>query len=218
MHWFAGAGRVLVALVVAAGLTFGTAHAASTLVTAVVCASANGSVISLTSPHTDSTINSGTVTISGNVKQAQSVSIAVDGATVSTVPLDTLNQDFSTNITLTQGTHDITLSAPDVCHIKNGTASAVITYLQGAVPTQGGSVPTVVPAQPLNPVAAGATTKIFGDPSKIDGLSGPNGLPSKVIDAAKPTVPVSATPFVIAAPFVVGAGAFGWIHLRRLLR
>lgn len=218
MQWLGGAARAVGILLLAALVVFGSAHAANTIVTAIVCSPATGSVITITSPVTDSTVNDPVVVLAGHITQAQSVDISVDGVVRTSLALTTLDQDFSTRLILTQGTHDISLATHDVCHVSDGSASTVVTYVPGAVPSQGSHVPTQVPVQPPAPVTGKPVTEPISGPGLIKQAPGIGTIPRTVVDAAQPARSAfNTTPLVVAVPFVVGAGAFGWIHIRRIM-
>jgi len=220
MRLLAASAKSLLILVCAGVLVFGTANAANTIVTAIVCSTA-GSTITLSQPVSDSVVNNPNITLSGTVTQATAVAVYVDGIHRSTTNLDAIGQPFSTSVAVSAGTHEIRVTSQDICNNQDGIAIAVITYQPGAVPTQGPSVPTVT-----LPPTAQAPGKATGAP--VDGSIEPivpitsaemgygDELYYGVIDESQPLKQTNPAPGIIAIPFVVGAGAFGWIHLRRL--
>lgn len=216
MRWLAASARALIVLLLASVLVFGSARAANTVVTAIVCAPSTGSVITLYQPLSDSTVNKPDVVVAGKVTQAMLVDISVDGIHQKTVNFSALNQEFSVMVTLIEGTHEIKLTSPDICKAKDGFASTIITYNPGATPSQGALVPTSTTGGMFTGDSVVNETSDVA-PLQTLGLDTPepaNELLNGVIDNAQPVKPINATPAIVSIPFVVGAGAFGWIHLR----
>lgn len=217
MRLLAASAKTLFILLCAGVLVFGTANAANTIVTAMICSPA-GSTITLLHPVTDSTFNNPSITVNATVTQASAVSVSVDGIHRTTISLDATKQTISTPILVTEGTHDITLTSQDVCNIQNGSVTAVITYYPNAIPSVGPRIPTVT-ARPTAGTVTGEAVISYDEPQIVlpdERVSYEDNLIHGVVDESQPMKNVNATPGIIAIPFVVGAGAFGWIHLRRL--
>lgn len=98
-----------------------------TEVQAVVCGS-QGSDVAISTPKTDSTITQPTVAIDGTVTHATQIDISVDGQYSQTLPIASGQSTFQASVDITTGTHTIELVANDVCHVRNGSASLVITF------------------------------------------------------------------------------------------
>lgn len=225
MRWLAASVKTFLVLLSAGVLVFGSAHAASTIVTAMVCSSTGGSVITLYQPISDSTVNVADVNVNGKVTRATTLSIAVDGVLRQSINLSSLDATFDTTVTLAEGTHDIKLTATDICNVSDGTVSAIVTYNKAAVPSVGVNVPTTTgstagPASVANQTAFDATATKGAAPNQLqpaptNDVNYGNGLVRGVVDDSQPAKPISSTPVIVAVPFIVGAGAFGWIHFRR---
>lgn len=221
MRWLAASAETLVVIFCAAILVFGSAHAANTIVTAIVCSPSTGSVVTLHRPVSDSVVNNPQVTVSGEVTQAGTVDINVDGIYRSSLSMNSLNQAFQAVVEVPEGTHEIQVISHDICEVQDGSASAVITYHPEATPSLGPSVPTTTEPSSGQPTV---TTIESPDPSvDAPGLRSVTGelsfgeeLLTGVIDGAQPLKPVNTASAIVALPFVVGAGAFGWVHIRRI--
>ncbi|RWZ78129.1 MAG: hypothetical protein EOT04_02785 [Candidatus Chaera renei] len=112
-----------------------------------------GSVITVTSPPSDSVVGDSSVIVSGNVKQASQIDVTVDGAYDHSQTLPAGSQTFTTEVKLAAGTHTIKLVAIDVCQKNNGSASIVVTYQPGVTPpvAPGGPTPTSLPGLRISP-------------------------------------------------------------------
>jgi hypothetical protein len=121
------------------------AFALDNSVNAVVCSNTgDGATITITQPASDSIIDQPSVTLRGQVANATQIEIEIDGQYVNTVPLGANQASYETDVTLSEGTHTIGLTAPDVCQHGDGTASIVITYHPTTPPSNGGTTPTDV--------------------------------------------------------------------------
>lgn len=110
---------------------------------AVVCGS-QGSDISISSPQTDSVVNNPTVDIEGSVSHATQIEISVDGQYSQTQPVASDQTSFQASVNITTGTHTIHLVANDVCQVRNGSSSVVITFDPNSNPGTGNETPTTV--------------------------------------------------------------------------
>lgn len=221
MRWLAASARTLMILLCAGVLVFGSAHATGTIIAALVCAPSGGSVITLNQPLSDSVVNMPDITVSGKVTQSGAVDISVDGIHRVTANVDSATGNFAAVVPVSQGTHEIRVTSQDICNAQNGLAGVVITYNPNATPSQGPRTPTViVPARNTGDAAVrGDAVSIDSDQLQVwpeNDMSYKDELVHGVIDESQPVAPVNATAGVIALPFVVGAGAFGWVHFRRL--
>ncbi len=136
-------------LVVGVGLlTFGAAdnvRAVDTGVNAVICGQdAPGASIDITQPNDDSIVNQPASTFRGTVANATQIEVEIDGQYDSTVTIAYNQATFAIDLSLTEGTHTVKLTANDVCQVKNASDSIVITYQPVDEPSDGGSTPTDV--------------------------------------------------------------------------
>lgn len=219
MRWLAASAKAFLVLLVAGVLVFGSARAANTIVTAMVCAPGTGSQITLVQPVTDSTVNSANIAVSGRAVQATNLAVSVDGVLRQSIDLASLDTNFNTTVTVSEGTHEIKVEAADICNVNNDIAMAIVTYIKAAVPSQGTTVPTATQPSAHADQAVVSVDSVFNSDLSHDPLKEPvsygDNLVHGVIDESQPAEPVNSTPVIIAIPFVVGAGAFGWVHFRR---
>lgn len=215
MRWLAASAKAFAILLCAAVLVFGSARATNTILTAIVCAPSGGSVITLYQPVSDSVVNSPDIAVSGKVTQSAAVDISIDSVHRMAVSLDAANGTFGVVVPVSEGTHEIKVVSKDICNVQDGVVTSVITYRPDAVPSQGPKVPTVTTIQPAG-VVKGAAVGYEGQelsvlPTMQEEKS--NELVHDIIDESQPIKSVDMTPGIVAIPFVVGAGAFGWIHI-----
>lgn len=200
------------------------AHASNTTITTVVCNPSAGSVISIASPISDSTVNKSSFLVSGSVVGATQIEVRIDDVYNSTISVAPAQGQYLFTATLSTGTHTIKVIANDICAVKNGEASLVITYQPSVVPASGSEVstrtnPTLTSdgsayignisagvAEPTRTHAAGVIVMPHGT-SKTSIVA---SLPERVIDESKPQTPSPIAPVVAAVPFVAGGGAAGF--------
>jgi hypothetical protein len=107
-----------------------------------------GAVITITEPITDSVVNQSLISFRGTVNNASQIEIDVDGQYSGTVAIGANQTSFSTNVTLSQGTHTIAMSANDICGGVDANDSVVITYTPEATkPSNGVTTPTEIDQQ-----------------------------------------------------------------------
>jgi|GEM_PF-4798554 len=213
------------------------AHAYGTTITTVVCGPLTGSMVSITSPASDSTVNQASFLVSGMVSGATQIEVRIDDVYNSTIPVSVGQTQYLVTVTLTTGTHTIKVIANDICAVKNDEASLVVTYQPSVVPTPGSEVPTetdptltpdgsayvgnvsagVIVTKPKQAHATGVIVMPYGS-SKTSIVA---SLPQRVIDESKPETPSPIAPVVAAVPFVAGGGAVGfwwkfkWFRIHR---
>ena len=122
-----------------------SAAATDTQIGARVCGSSPESAsLQITQPTDDSVVNQSVVTLRGAVASASQIIIELDEEYSTTLALATNQTTFSTDVTLPQGTHTITLRAIEVCGGSEGTDSIVLTYQPAVEPSTGTNTETLV--------------------------------------------------------------------------
>lgn len=115
---------------------------------AVVCGVGSpGASISITQPTDDSVVNQAITTFRGAVNDTSQIVVEIDGNYVSTVAIGSNQTAFATDISLSEGTHTIVMTANDICGVHDASASIVITYQPIVEPSSGAMTPTVVDSQ-----------------------------------------------------------------------
>jgi hypothetical protein len=109
---------------------------AESVVQAIICR--GGATLSISQPVSDSVVVNTTVSLAGEVTQANQIEITIDGQFDGVIPLNAAATSFTTTVQLTPGTHTIRLMAVDACQIANATDQVVVTYQ--APPASSGSV------------------------------------------------------------------------------
>lgn len=140
------------------------AHATDTDVNAVVCnPQTAGSSIDVGEPKSDSVVNQPVTTFRGTVSDATHVDVEVDGKYDSTFTVAPGQTSFTVDVRLSLGTHTVTLTANDICQIRNDSDSVIITYERDAGSSNGGETPTEA--------GGGAVVGANGSPGSNGGLS-----------------------------------------------
>lgn len=122
---------------------------------AVVCGVGSpGASIDITQPTDDSVVNQAVTTFRGTVNNTSQISVEMDGDYVSTVAIGNNQTEFATDISLSEGTHTIVMTANDICGVQDATDSIVITYQPAVEPSNGGTTPTEVDQGPDTAVQA----------------------------------------------------------------
>lgn len=219
--------RLLVAakigLILAVASISSSVHASGTTIGAIVCNSSGGSTVTVASPASDSTVNQPTFLVSGSVTSTTQIEVRIDDVYNSTISIGLSQTQFLFSVTLTQGTHTISLLANDVCAVHDGTANLVVTYDPSIVPAPGSDVstdttPTLTPdgSAFVGNISAGLAkvpakaSGVIVMPHSSSKTSVVASLPQQVIDESKPTTPSPIAPVVAAVPFVAGGGAAGF--------
>ena len=167
MRFAAAVRHGLRSLVIGGGLclSLSVPVGAVTRVSALVCGSDSQAGLVLAQPKSDSVVADSRLTLSGTTRQASQVDTTLDGAYDQTVAVAAGQSAFSLTMTLTPGTHTITVIALDVCAQHNATSQLVVTYQPaaqetGAQPTatvggvtiepQGAASPVTPPSAPVS--------------------------------------------------------------------
>lgn len=134
------------------------AVAGTTQISAEICRAPLGSTIQITSPKSDSTVDTATIAMKGTVSDATQITVTIDGNYSETIPLGASDTSFNFNLNLTKGTHTIKLVANDVCQIQNSSDSVIVTFSGASgngvdTPTSAGGV--LVGVSEVTPPAGG---------------------------------------------------------------
>lgn len=142
--------------------------------------------IEINEPLDDSVVSNATITFRGTVANATQIEVAVDDEYNNTISIPSGDTSFDVSLTLTPGTHTVTMTANAICGAPSATASAVITYQPETQPSNGGKIPTEVGSD--RPVAGVivATERIDDNaaPQAIDRLPIVDAIVNQVEDLA----------------------------------
>lgn len=143
--------------------TMPTAGAVSSNVDVAVCGAAvPAAQIDVTEPLSDSVVSNAVSTLRGTVANVTQVDITVDGQYNNSFSLGANEATFEVDITLSEGTHTITLTANAVCGGQTATANVVLTYSPEVTePSSGGMTPTEIDG----------TTTLDGVPVEADAIN-----------------------------------------------
>ncbi len=198
------------------------AHATNSTIITVVCTGSTGSSVTITHPTNDSTINTPVFTMTGSVSAATQLEVRIDGVYSSTIPIGAFQNQFSVPLTLTPGTHTLTVIANDICAVHNAEATAVVTYQPSLVPSSGANTVTNTGATATSGTITIDGSSLVETPKKTGGViimpqgsanvEGSGFIPKRLVDEAAPKAPSPIVPVIVATPFVAGAGAaaFWW--------
>lgn len=100
--------------------------------------------IDITEPNDDSIVAQAETTFRGTVANATQIEVTVDGQYNNTISITTDDTAFETVLTLSAGTHTITMTANAICGAPDADESIVLTYQPAVEPSHGGGVPTDV--------------------------------------------------------------------------
>lgn len=101
--------------------------------------------ISISQPVSDSIVNQAITTFRGSIANATQVEISVDGSYSQTISIGASDSTFETSLTLSEGTHTVSMVANGICGTQNAQDSVVVTYQPNTEPSGGGTTPTDVP-------------------------------------------------------------------------
>lgn len=147
MRWLSASAAKLACLIAVFWLVLpaSSVGAEATTISANLCGSDNqGSSIAVSSPTSDSIIDSPDVTIEGTVSNATQITVSVNDQYSQTVSLGTNQTTFQFVEQIGEGTSTIKLVANDVCQIHNGSATIVLTYQPETKPSNGEETPTAI--------------------------------------------------------------------------
>ncbi len=120
-----------------------SASATDSEIGVVVCgASVPSTQIDITEPVSDSIVSQAVTTFRGTVANATQIEIAVDGNYSQTLAIGATDATFETSLTLTEGTHTVTMTAIGICGSQNTVDTIVLTYHQQGDPSNGDVTPT----------------------------------------------------------------------------
>lgn len=100
---------------------------ANTTIGATVCSS-SGSLVTVSSPPSDSVVTDPAVTLKGTVSQATQISVTIDDNFDSVIALNTGQSAFEAPIQLPTGTHTVKLTAIDSCQQNDGVSTVILTF------------------------------------------------------------------------------------------
>lgn len=188
-----------------------TVAAVDTEVGVSVCgADVPAAQITINEPLDDSVVSNGTITFRGTVANATQVEVAVDDEYNNTISVPSGGTSFEVLLTLTPGTHTVTMTANAICGAPSATTSTVITYQPATQPSNGGSTPTEVGSdRPVTGVVI-ATERIDENaaPQAISRLPIVDAIVNQVKDLAT-IVGLQATVAEEGTPLAVGAARVG---------
>ena len=120
--------------------------AVDTQIGAVVCGSgAPGAFIQITQPLNDSVLEQPVVSFRGNVNNTAQIEVFIDGTQDRTVAIGANQTTFLTDLSLSEGTHTVTMKANDICGGQDDEDSVAITYTPAvSQPSTGGMTPTTL--------------------------------------------------------------------------
>ena len=148
--------------------------AVDTQVGAKVCAEqVTEAQLSITQPNDDSLVSVPVVTIRGTVWNASQIILEVDGSYNSTLAIAANQSTFSSDISLTEGTHTIIATANEICGGADGVDSIVVTYQPATQPSSGSETPT-----------------------DLDGTVTLDGKPAQPIPSPEPVNPAESIPVI----------------------
>ena len=121
--------------------------------------------IDITQPVSDSIIAQPNATFRAIVANATQVEVSVDGNYTQTIAIGANDSEVSAELTVTEGTHTITMTANGICGSQNAEDSVVITYQPESQPSGGAVTPTQVGDDliPVNGVIVGDEQTIKND-------------------------------------------------------
>lgn len=100
--------------------------------------------ISISEPINDSVVSLAENPFRGTVENATQIEVTIDGQYNNTISIGANVTTFETSLTLSEGTHTISMTANAICGAPNATDSIVITYQPAVQPSAGNSTPTTL--------------------------------------------------------------------------
>lgn len=104
--------------------------------------------VQITEPNDDSVTSQPTVTVRGTIERTSQVVIDIDGTYNNTVAIASDQTVFATDVTLSKGTHTVSVTAKELCGGPDGRDEIVLTYEPAVQPSTGGVTPTNVEPSP----------------------------------------------------------------------
>lgn len=148
MPYYNGATTVVRALVIATGLGMlllgGAQVRGMDNIEVMVCPAANQSSFSISQPQSDSIVNEPRLPVEGSVEYISQIDFFIDDTYNNTIALGYSETQFSSEISLSPGTHTIKFVATDSCSQTIHEDSVVVTYEPKTQSSVGENVDTVV--------------------------------------------------------------------------
>ncbi len=185
------------------------ASATSSTVGAVLCDSTSAPELTVTSPESDSVVNSPTIQLKGTTVRTSQIDVLLNGAYSSSIGIGQSEQ-FDTTLTLPQGTNTIELNAFFSCNQTSSTTTLIVTYEPAAAPSTGSETNTSVPpAATTRP-----PTRSFGNQAPEPRPKGGPAKPS-IIDKIKDNLgignPLPDSNMPESSDDPDASASFGWL-------
>jgi hypothetical protein len=195
------------------------AAAVDSEVGAIVCGTGSpGAAIDITQPNDDSVVDQAITTFRGSINNTSQIIVEIDGDYVSTVAIGSNQSVFDTDISLSEGTHTIKMTANDICGTMDASDSVVITYQPDTNPSNGETTPTEVDGEPNVTVVTdeqiedddiaqrieqlpliGAAVSVVADFVNISGLESTVSTGNVTVGVARVGITVAALTSVVMA-------------------
>lgn len=101
--------------------------------------------INVTSPQTDSVTNLPNVTLSGTAAHTTQIEVSLNGNLDQSIAIGQQSDEFTTTLTLQQGTNSILLTAYYSCNSNTSSEDLIVTYQPNSTASEGGQISTVAP-------------------------------------------------------------------------
>lgn len=219
----------LLAAVMAAGVTSGVSSvvgAQSSEVRVRVCSTDSQPTITVSSPQSDTVVESRSLIISGSAERITQIEVSIDNNYVRTVALPSNVSTFVTNVSLTPGTQTIRLEAQPLCPGHSiASRTLVITYRQSQTPQPDQPRHPGQPSLPTRPPSPGATIPTVSNPNVVSPGGGnvvsPGDNPDED-DSVDESSSVGAGVFTSWISNLLGSfdpnGEYGWRNWRLVSR
>jgi len=135
----------------------------------MICPAADQSGMAITSPASDTIVDTTPVKVTGSVMSISQIDVSLDDVYNSTIAIAAGESQFETLVSLEPGTHTIKLLAYDSCAQQTHEDSFVISYSPVFVPAAGRDAETTVAAgtlfsaPPASPAAAVSAEESGGE-------------------------------------------------------
>lgn len=118
----------------------------------MVCPDPSGSSIAVAQPASDSIVSEPKVMVSGSVVYISQIDFFIDNVYNNTLALGSADKSFTSQVTLSPGTHTLRIVATDSCSQTTHTENIVVTYEPTILPSAGRDVETTVGGQLTTPI------------------------------------------------------------------
>lgn len=137
----------------------------NTTIETLVCDGSASATLTIDTPASDTVVQSVPFTLSGTINNVTQIDIAVDGNYSGTIPVSANQTTYSTQFTISQGTHTVVLTGNDVCQVADPSETVVLTFAPPSSQPGGGGDPTQPPLIGPGPTATpGGSGSANGDP------------------------------------------------------